>query len=83
MQHLVGRALPVVEVAGDDQRRVGRNLGAHEVDQERRLPHAAPLDQAEVRVDQVDVERSVAVLRRATRRAAGPASPARGRRCRG
>ena len=54
-QQRVDAPLPVVEVTGDDDRRLLRNLLLHEVDQETRLSYAAAFDQAEVDTDQVHV----------------------------
>ena len=58
MQNHVDPLPPIVAVARDDQRRISGHFAADEIDQECRLPHAAALDQTEVRVDQMKVPRA-------------------------
>ena len=58
MQHAVGLAPPVVEIAGDDQRRVRRHRRADALAQRADLPLPAALEQAEVHVDAMQRRRA-------------------------
>jgi hypothetical protein len=52
-QQTVDSLLPVVEITGNDQRRLGGHFALHEVGQKGGLAQAAALDQAEMHADQV------------------------------
>ena len=77
LEHAVGAAAPVVEVAGHDQRRVGRHLVAHHAAQQLELPLAVRLAQAQVhahRVHSAAAGRARAARSAAARASSGPAT---------